>query len=400
MPERVLLLSYAFPPMAVPEAYLSAKLMGNLPGYAVDVVCAQPFRQRFGNDTSLDDYVAARFARVIRLAPPAHLKMPLEALWPLARMPDFMRFMNRAALRAVERLDLAKYAAVVTWSQWHSVHLVGLALKRKHPALRWLAHFSDPWSTNPFFKAGPLLRALNCRQERDVLRAADRLLFTTEETKIDMSAGDPQIAAKSIVLPHCFDNAFYPQATAVPQEKLRVRYLGAFYGNRTPEPLFRGLAELLARRPELTDKLQIELIGRIKPDVLNTGSRARLPAALIKLVASVDYRASLALMREADLLLVVDAPSASSPFLPSKLVDYIGARRPILGITPPGAAARVINDLGGWVADPADASAIAGKLEQAIDYLLHKRPGDWGPAEVAEQYRAETVGAAAARLMQ
>ena len=164
MPERVLLLSYAFPPMAVPEAYRSAKLMGNLPGCAVDVVCAQPFRKRFGNDTSLDDYVAARFARVIRLAQPAHLKLPLEALWPLARMPDFMRFMNRAALRAVERLDLVNYAAVVTWSQWHSVHLVGLALKRKHPALRWLAHFSDPWSTNPFFKAGPLLRALNCRQ--------------------------------------------------------------------------------------------------------------------------------------------------------------------------------------------------------------------------------------------
>ncbi|HVV60648.1 MAG TPA: hypothetical protein VHD14_02715 [Pseudolabrys sp.] len=386
--------------MAVPEAYLSAKLMGNL-GCPVDVICAEPFRARFGSDTSLDDYVAKRFANVMRLSPPAHLRLvPLEALGPVASRPDFMRFMNKTALRAAERLDLTSYAAVVSWSQWHSVHLVGLALKERHPRLRWLAHFSDPWSTNPFFKAGAVTRAANLRLERKVLHAADGLLFTTEETKAEM-AGDSQFAAKATVLPHCFDPALYPDAASqVSDEKLRLRYLGAFYGSRTPEPLFRGLVELLGRRPELAKKLQIELIGRTKPAMLDGEARRKLPAPLIKLVAPVDYRTSLALMRQADLLLVIDAPSQASPFLPSKLVDYIGARRPVLGITPPGAAARVINELGGWVADPGDASAVAGKLEQAIDYLLRKRQGDWGRNDVAAQYHAETVGAATARLLQ
>jgi hypothetical protein len=43
----------------------------------------------------------------------------------------------------------------------------------------------------------------------------------------------------------------------------------------------------------------------------------------------VGYQESLKLMSEADALLVIDAPADQSVFLPSKLIDYIGAGRPI-----------------------------------------------------------------------
>jgi hypothetical protein len=70
----------------------------------------------------------------------------------------------------------------------------------------------------------------------------------------------------------------------------------------------------------------------------------------------VDYKTSLALMESADLLLVIDAPFDQSVFLPSKLVDYIGAQRPIFAITPPGTSAKLVSDLGGMVAHPKKAS--------------------------------------------
>ena len=40
---RLLLLSYAFPPATAPEAMLSAKRAGNLPGWDVEVIAAAPF---------------------------------------------------------------------------------------------------------------------------------------------------------------------------------------------------------------------------------------------------------------------------------------------------------------------------------------------------------------------
>ena len=48
------------------------------------------------------------------------------------------------------------------------------------------------------------------------------------------------------------------------------------------------------------------------------------------------------------MLLVIDAPADESLFLPSKLIDYLPARKPILGLTPArGASADLIRAL--WI---------------------------------------------------
>jgi len=71
---------------------------------------------------------------------------------------------------------------------------------------------------------------------------------------------------------------------------------------------------------------------------------------------------------DADVLLVIDAPSAGpSAFLPSKIVDYLPLRRPILGVTPePGATASLLRRLGCPVAPPEDVAAIASALRDLV----------------------------------
>ena len=46
------------------------------------------------------------------------------------------------------------------------------------------------------------------------------------------------------------------------------------------------------------------------------------------------------------MLLILDAPFKISVFFPSKLVDYIGANKPILAITPEGSCAEIVRKLG------------------------------------------------------
>ena len=102
------------------------------------------------------------------------------------------------------------------------------------------------------------------------------------------------------------------------------------------------------------------------------------------------------MMESADLLLIVDAPGEISVFLPSKLVDYIGAGRPICALTPPGAAARVTREAGGWVADPADAEAGATALLAALEYAATggeiRNPG-------RDLYSVRTTGGSLAAIL-
>jgi hypothetical protein len=71
---------------------------------------------------------------------------------------------------------------------------------------------------------------------------------------------------------------------------------------------------------------------------------------------------------QADVLLVIDAPSESpSVFLPSKLIDYLPLRKPILGLTPPsGASARLLRRLGCSVVAPDDVAGIASALRDLV----------------------------------
>ena len=48
------------------------------------------------------------------------------------------------------------------------------------------------------------------------------------------------------------------------------------------------------------------------------------------------YSRSLKEMADANVLVVIDADFEVSPFLPSKIFDYLLFDRPILGLTPPG----------------------------------------------------------------
>jgi len=403
MTERLLLLSYAFPPMGMPEAMLCAKRMGNLPGYRADVVTLRPFRPWMRDDPSLVPYAEARFDRICRIVASPIRIAAFAAAGRLPLLPDPFRAFNGAMLCEAERCAPGDCHALVTWSQWHSVHLVGRVLKRRHPGLPWLAHFSDPWARNSYAEFGRLGRSLNARLERRVLDEADKLLFCSEETVRLVAGTDERLLAKSVVVPHAYDPNLYDAVSHGEGSPLTLRFIGGFYGPRTPEPLFKALAVHLQHDPKVVTDLRVELVGPIPAKMLETPAARALPRGFVRHIPPVDYLESLRLMRSADILAVIDAPGDESVFLPSKLIDYIGAGRPILGFTPPGASQRVIDDVGGWTADPLDipgmASALAASLAAARERRAAGTDAPWGTPAVRKRYSVRAVGATVARLI-
>jgi hypothetical protein len=363
---RLLTIAYAFPPSTAPEALLISKRLVNLTGWRADVVTAAE-RKGDTRDEDLLSYVAPHVRTITRVAP--RWTLPWDRLRTLSCVPDPYLYWTFATLRAVRALGPDNFDAMLSWSQWHSAHVAALWLKRRYPTLPWVAHFSDPWIGNPYITGTPMTGRVNAFWERKVIKHADRVTFTTPETVNLVMAKYPAAWLRKVaVIPHGFEPVFLsgeePSSTA--DRRLVCRYIGNFYGIRTPEPLFVALRGALAQRPALADQIIVELIGASQTPLENFPSYAVLPAGLVVQRSPVNYRESLRLMETADLLIVVDAPGESSVFLPSKLVDYLGAGRPIVAFTPPGASARVMAESGFPTADPEDGGAVVAALLRGL----------------------------------
>lgn len=389
---RLLLLSYAFPPMWMPEAVLAAKRFAGLDSWQVDVICAEPFASFIGSDDSLEDYVAASFGSVRQVRRPRWArKLTLGRFDLLVRIPDPLRWLNGRVRRVARAAGLHSYDAMISWSQWHSIHIAALGLRRSGGP-PWIAHMSDPWSRNPFSEMSAVEYRINERLERRVVDAADAITLTAPAALDFLAGGEREDVQRKVrFLPHSFDPSLYPQSNPPRVGKLRLLYVGNFYGLRTPRPLFAALAAARSLRPQLFDEIEVHLIGRVDAEMLGAANAYGLPPDCVTAHGPVDYVASLREMMRADILLVVDAPLDRSPFLPSKLVDYVGACRPIVALTPMGPAADLTRRVGGWTADPRSPQLGGEALVKAIDHVARERDRDFGDPSVRREFDNRAV---------
>lgn len=387
-----------------------ARLLKHLPASSV-LVCADYDEKGVRKDPALvaaaesflEKCVRVPFARPHWKARAGGIARRLNLpVWD--KTPDQYRAWKSPVLKAVAELvreNRYRPDILVTFGAPMSDHLIGLELKRRY-GWPWVAHFSDPWVDNPFNNYDPLTGALNAALERKVMRAADRLVFTSQETVEYALAKDTgEFTAKARVLPHAFEPALFDAPPEIDSSRLTIRYLGDFYGRRTPAPLFAALSRILAAEPTALDDVRFELVGPTYDLPLNELGLEKLPAGLVSVKEPVSYRESLSLMASSDGLLVVDAPAEKSVFLPSKLVDYIGAGRPILGLTPPGTAATLINQLGGWVARPDDVNGMTATINTFLSFLRRNQQQHklWGDERIRSQYEAPQVARAFAGIL-
>ncbi len=390
----VIFFTYAYPPLKYPRASQIARLVKHS-RHEIHVVCCD-------DDSPKDETLLAAAGpapgEVTRLSLAPRRRLDPRRAMDLAVQPDSLRrWALGAGAQVLCGLCAEPGTILVTFGQPMSDHLAGLRAKRK-TGVRWLAHFSDPWADSPYRRQRFYPGWHNRRMEREVAAYADLLVFTSEATRdLVMDKYPPEWRDKSHALPHAFDAALYDDGGGGQTRDgnaLMLRYIGNFYNRRWPTALMDGLTILCGKSPDLAAKIRIELIG---PEAMRaeTGG-SQLPTNLVTRLPPVPYLESLRLMRNADLLLVLDAPFSRSVFLPSKLVDYMGAGKPIFAISPPGPSADLVTRLGGVVANVNDPNEIAARLGETIEMLRTRdRSGEatWGDQAVRAEFVAPAVAA-------
>ena len=395
--KRILLLSYAFPPMQAAETYLCAKALSKFGNdIEVDVITLDSENLGLPQDLSMIQYVDGKFSNIVRVKPPTWLnKKTFSWLRGFAAFPDRFRFFNSAIVSAAEDLELADYDLMISWSQWHSIHFAAAKIKNRYPKLPWVAHLSDPWADNPFLPKFPFYSLIQKHLEKSAISHADQLHFTTRETlNLVMKKYPVSLLKKAYVIPHSYDSSLYDFDQVELENKAKdvkvVRYLGNFYGPRNPETFLEALSLIFKFNPEIFMGIRFEFVGRWIGVDQSALTRFDFPEGLVFFKEPVSYLESLRLMRSSDMLLIIDAPFAESIFFPSKLVDYIGAERPILAFTPPGCSADILNKIGGMVFSPETVSAIQSGLMEAIKKLNQGRAMPPNK-KLAEEYSIERV---------
>ena len=384
---KILAVSYRLPPMLTPRAIQVHRLLSHWAsaGHEVHAICASPETAPCPeSDPGLMDLYPDRY-RVHHVPSPEaaqrdwFLKFYPNRDWrrraalklwsQFLCVPDPQLFwVRRAAVEACRLIRLNRIDGMITFGNPMSDHLVGLAAKRR-TGIRWLAHFSDPWVDSPYKTYSTQARVVNCRQERQVVGAADHALFVSDETRDRVMSKYPAPwRSRSRVIPHYYDPKVLPAADP-PATEITFRHIGTFYGPRTPEPLFKALSLLKQSSPGTLSGTRFELVGpTYPPRMMDTWLSSHDLADLVFCVPPVPYQESLRLMSTAHVLVTIDAPSVGpSIFLPCKLVDYLGAGRPLLGITSAqGASAEFIRKANGLVAAPDDVQGIAATIETLI----------------------------------
>jgi glycosyltransferase involved in cell wall biosynthesis len=369
--QNLLAISWEMPPMYGPRATQVSRVLSKLPasGWSPVVVCMDP---KPGGSHWFDDSAAPLSnLRLVRVRSPQE-SFAVRAMWRvlprLRDYPDTTRLWIRPATRAamaVTRIDSP--AALISFAQPWSDHLIGLRVHRS-TRLPWVAHFSDPWADSPY--ATSRQRSIWKRMEADVIREATGLVFVTEETADVVMRKYPDAwRAKVSIVPHGFDPRV-PVSVPTASDRsrpLRLVYTGRFYrGVRTPLGLFEALAALNRRSP-IVGQLEISLVGPQVDDYRTDAQRLGIAEA-VKFNGRVTPSAAAAFAAAADVLLIIDAPSdGASLFLPSKLVDYLAFRKPILGLTPAqGASANLLRQLQCPIVPPDDVNAIASTIADLL----------------------------------
>ena len=393
---KILVFSYAFPPLAVAVSPCVVKNMAALArlGYTIDVICAEHVMPSIGKDDSLTTYTEKSFSKVIRIGNGFHDK---NVLYPrLANRlyglmdPDIRSSFNRAAFEALVRMGIENYT-VITFSPFHSVNPVMVNIKHKFPRVRWIAQFSDPWADNPLERRTPAKLWAKWNEPRTV-RAANFLVHnSTYSMALMLKKYGDCLANRISVIPHPFERKLYPQRPKKQNSRIVLRHVGVLFEHRSPEPLFSALALLFNRRKELRHEVSIELVGKVEARMLESDAAKALPDGTIKFIPSVSYVESLEIMYDADVLVLIEANAQNNLFMPSKLSDYIGANVPIVGIVPPGAAQNLLHRLGAWQAHPGNLNEVSVAIEKAIDFVRGGAKYSWCNEDFKEEFSSDCI---------
>lgn len=254
---------------------------------------------------------------------------------------------------------------IVTTGPPHSIHLIGLRLKKINPALSWIADFRDPWSEWDLLDTLALTSIARKRHvvlERKVLTIADRVITIAPYHVVRLEA----LSGRKVdLITNGFDEDDFKENRYSSTHKFTIRHVGIVDELRDPRPVMMAIKDICINDADFLNHVLIEFIGKVNTSFKDFIGEDEHLSQITTFIDQIPHEQLLKLYGTTDLQLLVLAHTSIAPGnLPGKFFEYLASGRPILGIGPEtGDAAQILQQTqAGIIKERNDKTGIKSEL--------------------------------------
>ena len=308
------------------------------------------------------------------------------------RLPESLILMYKYIQDSVKEFEKGNYKYLFTSIVPGVSHLCGKAIKKKHPEVIWYASFSDPFKNSPYKKADLEGRSIfykfvylvggftlyNSKYEEAAVLNADKLIFICEEQMeytLSQYKNTEELKKKAIIMPLTYIPEWEMYSSLINEKKketnkpLQAVHLGRLYGLRKINTFLEALRELKEEDKDLAEKIVFHQYSEIQAPDVKKIKEYNLEDVFI-LHKTVSYDKSVEVMKNSDILVLFDTLMTDKPvqpYLPSKIVEYLLLRKPILGICDSNSPSCRILKEHGFNEVGSDVESIKNNIKKLID---------------------------------
>lgn len=249
-------------------------------------------------------------------------------------IPDARKFWVKPSVKFLKNYLLEnQIETIITTGPPHSMHLIGLKLKKKNPNLKWIADFRDPWTQISYHKELKLTEKSSKKHlelEKLVLKSADCVIATSfSDGENFRNSGAKRVE----VITNGFEESDFRIGKFI-SNKFKITYSGGLEFARNPLVVWETLKELIQENQEFKSDFELEFYGNLSQEVENSILENGLENHLIK-KGYVSHKDAIQGIKNADLLLLTNFPDEKSRgIIPGKLFEYLATGNPVLAIGP------------------------------------------------------------------
>jgi len=268
-------------------------------------------------------------------------------------IPDARKFWVKPSIEFLKQyLTENQIDIIVTTGPPHSLHLIGLGLKKDLPNLKWIADFRDPWTEISYYKHLKLTSSSDKKH-----RQLEKSVFENADLTLATSYTDAENFRKNGANAFCVTNGFdklenekvrdlesLKADSETRKPKFTLSYVGVLEQLRNPENLWNALKELCEKHQDFSKDFELKFAGRVDDKILNDIENSVLKDN-IKNLGYLAHDESVKEMENSDLLLITNFPNESSKgIIPGKLFEYLATGKKIISFGPKSADVETILD--------------------------------------------------------